>query len=56
VNAASFPATDRGRRIFARLGPSALSVREKRLPRGLPHACHMIIVRAFLTTEYGQSV
>jgi hypothetical protein len=29
---------------------------EKRPARRLPQGCHMIIVRAFLTTEYGQSM
>jgi hypothetical protein len=38
------------------LGAAARPRREKRPPRGLPHHRHMIIVRAFLTTEYGQSV
>jgi hypothetical protein len=35
---------------------SALILHEKRRWRRLPHACHMIIVRQFLTTEYGQSM
>jgi hypothetical protein len=35
---------------------SALIVHEKRPSRRLPHDCHMIIVRQFLTTEYGQSM
>jgi hypothetical protein len=35
---------------------SALIVHEKRPQRGLPHDKRTTIVRAFLTTEYGQSM
>ncbi|MCQ4632126.1 MULTISPECIES: hypothetical protein [Shinella] len=49
-------ATDHAARIFFVAHPFALIMHEKRPSRRLPHDCHMIIVRQFLTTEYGQSM
>jgi hypothetical protein len=54
--AAMSEATDRARQIFMQRANFALIMHEKRPLLRLPHGRHMIIVTAFLTTEYGQSM